>query len=151
MGFTPSVDIEFSVNAISLALMIVFLSGIIAMLISKKTKFPYTPLLIFFGILVGPILHLILPDTARMLFLLHSRIWAFPGDARCRFSTENFYAQKAHAGNCAVRYPRIIDNSSCGGMVLPDGLPCAMGYRISIWSNCIRHGSRDSRAPVQSS
>ncbi len=68
MGFTPSVDIEFSVNAISLALMIVFLSGIIAMLISKKTKFPYTPLLIFFGILVGPILHLILPDTARMLF-----------------------------------------------------------------------------------
>ncbi len=68
MVFTPSVAMEFGIEAIALALMIVFLSGIVSMLISKKTKFPYTPLLIFFGILVGPILHLILPDTARMLF-----------------------------------------------------------------------------------
>ncbi len=68
MGFTPSVAMEFGIEAIALALMIVFLSGIASMLISKKTKFPYTPLLIFFGILVGPILHLILPETARMLF-----------------------------------------------------------------------------------
>ncbi len=68
MGFTPSISMELSVNAISLALMIVFLSGIAAMLISRKTKFPYTPLLIFFGIVVGPILNLILPNTARVLF-----------------------------------------------------------------------------------
>ncbi len=68
MSFQPSVAMEFGIEAIALALMIVFLSGIVAMLVSKKTKFPYTPLLIFFGILVGPILHLILPDTARMLF-----------------------------------------------------------------------------------
>ena len=68
MEFTPSVAMEFGVEAIALTMMIVFLSGIACMLISKKTRFPYTPLLIFFGILVGPILHLILPETARMLF-----------------------------------------------------------------------------------
>jgi len=64
----PSPTFEFGVETIALAMMIIFLSGIIAMLISKKTKFPYTPLLIFLGILVGPILGWILPNTARILF-----------------------------------------------------------------------------------
>ncbi len=64
----PTPTFEFGVETIALAMMIIFLSGIVAMLVSKKTKFPYTPLLIFLGILVGPILGLILPNTARVLF-----------------------------------------------------------------------------------
>ncbi len=64
----PSPTFEFGIETIALAMMIIFLSGVAAMLISKKSKFPYTPLLIFFGILAGPILRLILPSTARMLF-----------------------------------------------------------------------------------
>ena len=64
----PTPTFEFGVETIALALMIIFLSGIIAMLVSKKTRFPYTPLLLFMGILVGPILGLILPDLARVLF-----------------------------------------------------------------------------------
>ncbi len=64
----PSPTFEFGVENIALSLMIIFLSGVIAMLISKKTKFPYTPLLLFMGILVGPILGLILPQVARTLF-----------------------------------------------------------------------------------
>ena len=64
----PSPAFEYGIEAIALAFMIVLLSGLASMLISKRTKFPYTPLLIFFGILVGPVLHLILPNTARVLF-----------------------------------------------------------------------------------
>ncbi|NPA75670.1 MAG: sodium:proton antiporter, partial [Euryarchaeota archaeon] len=64
----PSPTFEFGVETLALALMLIFLSGIAAMLISKKTKFPYTPLLIFMGILMGPVLGWILPSTARVLF-----------------------------------------------------------------------------------
>ncbi len=59
---------EFGIEAIALASLIVLVSGILSMLISRKTKFPYTPLLVIFGILFGPVLTLILPNTARMLF-----------------------------------------------------------------------------------
>ena len=68
MSFNPYGIMELGIESIALSLMIVFLSGIASMLISKKTKFPYTPILIFFGILFGPILHLILPITAQILF-----------------------------------------------------------------------------------
>ncbi len=64
----PTPTFEFGVETIAFAMMIIFLSGVIAMLISKVTKFPYTPILIFMGILVGPILKWILPDLARVLF-----------------------------------------------------------------------------------
>ncbi len=66
MSGVPS--FEFGIEAIALASLIVLLSGILSMLISRKTKFPYTPLLVLFGILFGPVLTLILPNTARMLF-----------------------------------------------------------------------------------
>ncbi|NJE02897.1 sodium:proton antiporter [Thermococcus sp. MV11] len=56
------------IEAIALASLVVLLSGILAMLISRKTKFPYTPLLVLLGVLVGPVLSLILPHTARVLF-----------------------------------------------------------------------------------
>ncbi|ASA77608.1 sodium:proton antiporter [Thermococcus sp. 5-4] len=59
---------EFGIETIALASLMVLLSGILAMLISRKTKFPYTPLLVLLGVLVGPVLTLILPQTARMLF-----------------------------------------------------------------------------------
>ncbi len=68
MSFNPSTAMGLGIGAIALAISIVFLSGIASMLISKKTKFPYTPILIFFGIIFGPILHLILPTTAEVLF-----------------------------------------------------------------------------------
>ncbi len=68
MSMVPSPTFEFGIETIALAMMIIFLSGIVALLISKKTRFPYTPLLIFLGILVGPILGWILPGTARVLF-----------------------------------------------------------------------------------
>ena len=64
----PSPTFEYGIDTIALALMIVLLAGLMAMIVSRKTKFPYTPLLILFGILVGPILHLILPQTARIMF-----------------------------------------------------------------------------------
>ncbi|ASJ04708.1 cation:proton antiporter [Thermococcus barossii] len=59
---------EFGIETIALASLVVLLSGILAMLISRKTKFPYTPLLVLLGVLVGPVLSLILPHTARVLF-----------------------------------------------------------------------------------
>jgi len=59
---------EFGIESIALASLLVLVSGIASMLISKKTKFPYTPLLVIMGIIVGPVLTLILPQTARMLF-----------------------------------------------------------------------------------
>jgi len=59
---------EFGIETIALASLIVLISGILSMLISRKTKFPYTPLLVLFGIFFGPVLNLILPQTARMLF-----------------------------------------------------------------------------------
>jgi NhaP-type Na+/H+ or K+/H+ antiporter len=59
---------EFGIETIALASLVVLLSGILAMLISRKTRFPYTPLLVLLGVLVGPVLSLILPHTARVLF-----------------------------------------------------------------------------------
>lgn len=59
---------EFGIESIALASLVVLLSGILSMLISRRTKFPYTPLLVLFGVIVGPVLTLILPQTARMLF-----------------------------------------------------------------------------------
>ncbi|WP_240703306.1 cation:proton antiporter domain-containing protein [Thermococcus indicus] len=66
MSGVPS--FEFGIETIALASLVVLLSGILAMLISRKTKFPYTPLLVLLGVLVGPVLTLILPQTARLLF-----------------------------------------------------------------------------------
>ncbi len=64
----PSPTFEYGIDTIALSLMIVLFSGLIAAVISKKTKFPYTPLLIIFGVVVGPVLHFILPQTARIMF-----------------------------------------------------------------------------------
>ncbi len=64
----PAPSFEFGIEAIALASLIVLLSGVLSMLISRKMRFPYTPLLVLFGILFGPVLALILPNTARMLF-----------------------------------------------------------------------------------
>ncbi|NPA75618.1 MAG: sodium:proton antiporter [Euryarchaeota archaeon] len=63
-----SVVLQSGVDMVAYVVVLVLIIGITALLISRRTNISYIPLLIIFGILVGPVFGLISHDVARSLF-----------------------------------------------------------------------------------
>ncbi len=64
----PSMVLHSGVDIVAYVVLLVLVFGIASLLISRKTNFSYIPILIVFGILIGPVLGLINIDVARGLF-----------------------------------------------------------------------------------
>jgi NhaP-type Na+/H+ or K+/H+ antiporter len=63
-----SVVLQSGVDMVAYVVVLVLIVGITSLLISRKTNISYIPLLILFGILIGPVLGLVGHDVARNMF-----------------------------------------------------------------------------------
>ncbi|ADD08513.1 sodium/hydrogen exchanger [Aciduliprofundum boonei T469] len=68
LDFNISLVLHSEVDVVAYAVLIVLLFGIISLLISRRTKISYIPILILFGILIGPVLGMINRKLALSLF-----------------------------------------------------------------------------------